>query len=65
MDLKQYKSLAPAGGVVELGTPGQPLLKYALVVGGDTVALDKTPFHLNRKGNPANGGELDYDATGK
>jgi len=63
VDLKQYRSLAPSGGVVHLGTPGQPLLRYALVVGADTVALEKTPFRLSRNGDPANGGELIYDAT--
>ncbi|MEP6904468.1 MAG: membrane protein insertase YidC [Gemmatimonadales bacterium] len=63
IDLKQYKSLAPSGGAVELGTSGQPLLKYALVSGADTVALDKIPFHVSQSGNPASGGELVYDAT--
>jgi YidC/Oxa1 family membrane protein insertase len=63
VDLKQYKSLAPPGGVVELGTSGQPLLRYALVVGADTVALDKVSFHLSEQGDPANGGELVYGAT--
>jgi YidC/Oxa1 family membrane protein insertase len=65
VDLKQYKSLAPSGGIVQLGTAGQPLLKYALVVGADTVALDRIPFHLSERGDPANGGELVYDATVK
>jgi len=63
VDLKQYKSLAPSGGVVQLGTPGQPLLRYALVIGADTVALDKVPFHLSQKGDPTYGGELTYDGT--
>lgn len=63
VDLKQYKSLAPSGGIVQLGIPGQPLLRYALVIGADTVALDKVPFHVSRRRNPANGDELVYDAT--
>lgn len=63
VELKQYKSLAPSGGTVHLGTPGQPLLRYALVIGADTVSLDKVPFRLIRNGDPANGGELVYDAA--
>lgn len=42
--LREYKSLAPSGGSVELVALGQPLLKYALVVNGDTVFLDRTRF---------------------
>jgi YidC/Oxa1 family membrane protein insertase len=61
--LKQYKNLAPAGGTVELGASGQPLLKYALVVNGDTVQLDRVPFRSRIAGNPLEGGTLDYEAT--
>ena len=63
VDLKEYRNLAPAGGVVELGTPGQPLLRYALVIGGDTLALDRIRFRLTRIGDPAKEGELSYDAA--
>jgi YidC/Oxa1 family membrane protein insertase len=65
VDLKEYRSLAPAGGAVELGTPGQTLLRYALVIGGDTLTLDRVHFHLTRIGDPAKGGELSYDAAVK
>jgi YidC/Oxa1 family membrane protein insertase len=61
--LKDYKSLAPAGGMVELRAPGQPLLKYALVIKGDTLPVDSVLFRLSRGGDPANGGELSYSAT--
>jgi YidC/Oxa1 family membrane protein insertase len=61
--LKGYKSLAPSGGIVELRAAGQPLLKYALVIKGDTVALDRQPFQLSRIGDPANGGELGYSTV--
>lgn len=61
--LKHYKNLAPAGGMVELRAPGQPLLKYALVIKGDTLPLDSVPFRASQTGNPANGGQLSYSAT--
>jgi YidC/Oxa1 family membrane protein insertase len=58
--LREYKNLAPAGGMVELGTPGQSLLRYALVVSGDTIALERTAFRITRTGNER---ELSYDVT--
>jgi YidC/Oxa1 family membrane protein insertase len=61
--LKGYKNLAPSGGDVELRAPGQPLLRYALVVQGDTVLLDKVPFRVTRQGDPASGGVLSYSAS--
>ena len=61
--LKDYKNLAPSGGNVELRAPGQPLLRYALVVQGDTVSLDRVPFRVTRQGDPANGGALSYTAS--
>jgi YidC/Oxa1 family membrane protein insertase len=61
--LKGYKSLAPSGGMVELRAAGQPLLKYALVIKGDTLPLDRVPFQLSRIGDPTNGGEFSYSAA--
>jgi YidC/Oxa1 family membrane protein insertase len=52
--LREYKNLAPSGGNVELIAPGQPLLRYGLVVNGDTVSLDRTRF-LARNTAGANG----------
>lgn len=56
--LESYKNLAPAGGVVDLGVSGQPLLRYALVANGDTTWFDKTAFR-----GQASAGQLAYDAT--
>src|SRR5437762_2084738 len=42
--LRSYKNLAPTGGEVELGVPDQPLLRYALVVNGDTTRVDGIRF---------------------
>lgn len=61
--LKGYKNLAPSGGDVELQAPGQPLLRYALVVQGDTVSLGRVPFRVTQQGNPANGGTLSYSTS--
>ncbi len=61
--LKGYKNLAPSGGNVELQAPGQPLLRYALVVQGDTVSLDRVPFRVTRQGDPSSGGALSYSAS--
>jgi YidC/Oxa1 family membrane protein insertase len=63
IELKQYKNLAAAGGMVDLGVPGQPLLKYALVLNGDTIHLDRVPFRPRLAGNPVEGGALVYEAT--
>lgn len=61
--LKGYKNLAPAGGMVELRALGQPLLKYALVIKGDTLPLDSVLFRTSQVGDPANGGQVSYSAT--
>jgi len=61
--LKGYKNLAPSGGDVELQAPGQPLLRYALVVQGDTVSLGRVPFRVTQQGDPANGGTLSYSTS--
>ena len=60
ISLKEYKNLAPSGGMVDLEAPGRPLLRYALVVSGDTVALDRIPFRVTQ--GRTRGG-LSYDAT--
>lgn len=59
--LKEYKNLAPAGGLVELKALGSPLIKYDLVLHGDTIALERVPFKLTRSSNGENV-VLSYDA---
>jgi YidC/Oxa1 family membrane protein insertase len=61
--LKQYKNLAAAGGMVDLGIPGQPLLRYSLVLNGDTLHLDRVPFQPRLAGSPVGGGTLVYEAA--
>ncbi|MBW3656485.1 MAG: YidC/Oxa1 family insertase periplasmic-domain containing protein, partial [Gemmatimonadetes bacterium] len=48
-----YRSLAPGAGAnsrVELARPGMPLLRYQLVVPGDTIDLRSHPFAVRRDG---------------
>ena len=46
--LRTYRALSPEGGNVELTRPGLPLLRYRLVAGSDTLALDRLPFAVDR-----------------
>ena len=43
-DLPRYKRLGGGTGLVRLGDGGQPLLRYRLIAGGDTIALDQMDF---------------------
>ena len=62
--IPEYKSLTSSGGVVTLKSSGaQPLLQYSLVLQGDTVPLDKTPFRLFSSTSPAGNRVLTYRAT--
>lgn len=63
ISLRDYKNLSSSGGLVELGTASQPLLRYALVLDGDTVSLDHTRFHLAQSTTPEDQQQLSYDAT--
>ena len=60
--LKEYRNLAPIGGAVELSVSRQPLLKYALVVDGDTTRLENIVFGSHLTGNGIDGNMLMYDA---
>ncbi len=65
ISLRDYKNLSSSGGLVELGTLNQPLLKYALVLDGDTVSLDRTRFRLAQSVSPNGQQQLSYDVTVK
>lgn len=43
-ELPRYKRLGGGTGLVRLGDGGRPLLRYRLIAGGDTVALDAMEF---------------------
>jgi hypothetical protein len=43
-DLPRYKRLGGGTGLVRLGDGGQPLVRYRLIAGGDTIRLDAMDF---------------------
>ncbi|HUQ20060.1 MAG TPA: membrane protein insertase YidC [Gemmatimonadaceae bacterium] len=60
VSLNNYNNLSSRGGRVELGASGQPLLKYALVINGDTVHLNRTSFQLQQLDTTAATKTLQY-----
>ena len=63
VSFREYKSLTPAGGPVNLQSPGQPLLQYALVMNGTTISLGNIPFQLSSADNAAGNRVLTYRAS--
>jgi YidC/Oxa1 family membrane protein insertase len=66
-ELPQYQQLGKGGqrnGSVELARAGEPLLRYRLVLPGDTIALDRTTFTLvdSSAAAAAGSGRLVYEA---
>jgi YidC/Oxa1 family membrane protein insertase len=59
--LREYRNLSPAGGLVELGAQGKPLLRYAVVSGGDTIELDRIAFRATRGKTGAANQRLTYE----
>lgn len=58
-----YKNLAPAGGMVELKSASQPLLRYSIVTRGDTIPLERIPFTLSQSNGAGGARSLSYTAT--
>ena len=52
-ELREFRKLRGATGVVELGRPGEPLLRYRLISPNDTVSLANVSFRLERSGEPS------------
>jgi YidC/Oxa1 family membrane protein insertase len=51
--LDEFRSLRPgARGVVDLVRPGDQLLRYRLVIGADTIALDTIPMRTSVRSGP-------------
>ena len=61
--MTRFAALDSAGGKVELVRPGEPMLRYGLVVPGDTVALDRVPFTVQQSTTPTGATVLDYAAS--
>ena len=62
LSLKSYDNLATGGGAVDLGATGRPLLRYRLVVPGDTVDLSTAAFRKVSETVPGPGSPLRYEA---
>lgn len=62
IQLHDYKNLSPAGGLVELGASGIPLLRYAVVASGDTVWFDRATFSLMPENPEPVSGRVTYGA---
>ena len=58
--LTDFRSLGTDSGAVELARPGESLLRFRVVAGRDTLALDNTPLH--REGRP-DANEVAYNGT--
>jgi YidC/Oxa1 family membrane protein insertase len=65
-ELHKYQQLTDGGrgraGTVQLARAGDPLLRYRLVVPGDTIALDGVRFRRT-EGTATAGRQVRYDAT--
>lgn len=62
--MKDYRNLSPGTkGPVDLVVPGRSLIQYSLVVQGDTIPLNKTPFQVSEVTNAAGVKVLTYQAA--
>jgi len=61
--IRDYKNRSASGGLVDLGIPGAPPVRYRLVTPADTANLAQTPFRLSRVTNAGGDETLTYSAT--
>lgn len=61
--IRDYKNRSASGGLVDLGIPGAPPVRYRLVTPADTADLAQTPFQLSRVANTGGDETLTYRAT--
>jgi YidC/Oxa1 family membrane protein insertase len=61
--IRDYKNRSASGGLVDLGTPGAPPVRYRLVTPADTADLAQTPFQLSRVTKAGGDETLTYRAT--
>jgi YidC/Oxa1 family membrane protein insertase len=61
--IRDYKNRSASGGLVDLGIPGAPPVRYRLVTPADTADLAQTPFRLSRVTNTGGDETLTYTAT--
>jgi YidC/Oxa1 family membrane protein insertase len=60
--MKQFRALNGTGGQVQLVPPGEALLRYTLVTGGDSIPLSRTPFQVARSTSSTGADVLRYTA---
>jgi YidC/Oxa1 family membrane protein insertase len=51
-ELSDYQTLGAVRAPVELARVGESLLRFRIVAGGDTLALDRFPFHAEAQSDP-------------
>lgn len=61
--IRDYKNRSASGGLVDLGFPGAPPVRYRLVTPADTADLGDTPFRLSRVTTAGGDETLTYSAT--
>src|SRR5258706_10076538 len=61
--IRDYKNRSASGGLVDLGIPGAPPVRYRLVTPTDTADLAQTPFRLSRVTSAGGEETLTYSAT--
>jgi YidC/Oxa1 family membrane protein insertase len=61
--IRDYKNRSASGGLVDLGIPGAPPVRYRLVTPADTADLSQTPFRLSRVTAAGGDETLTYSAT--
>jgi len=61
--INDYKNRSANGGLVDLGIPGAPPVRYRLVTPADTADLAQTSFRLSRVTNAGGDETLTYSAT--
>jgi YidC/Oxa1 family membrane protein insertase len=61
--IRDYKNRSASGGLVDLGIPGAPPVRYRLVTPADTADWAQTAFRLSRVMNTGGDETLTYNAT--
>ena len=60
--MRRHRALDEKPGQVDLVRPGEPLLRYRLVVPGDTIELNQVPFQVEQQSSATGGSMLRYTA---
>ena len=60
---REYRNRSPAGGLVDFGTVGNPLVHYRLITATDTADLSQVPFSAVRTRTRTGEEELTYNGS--